>query len=241
MKRSLVAATSSPWTTRLSALGPLSDRGMTELAQLAPDMVYRPGREMIAEGEPAEPARIVLAGWAARVRYFSDGRRQLLSFLLPGDLIGVCFHPDPIVDTAIVALTEVAVAILPTATEENRLGQAYSVSGAMANAQLLRQVARLGRLNAYERLADWMLEIHDRLALAGLVDGWTFPLPLTQETLADALGLTSVHLNRTLQQMRREGAIDLRSGVAKLLQPDQLQALVDYRPIRVSRAAPGGR
>lgn len=76
--------------------------------------------------------------------------------------------------------------------------------------------------------------MRERLALAGLASDDSLPMPLTQESLADALGLTSVHVNRTLQLMRREGLIDLRSGMARLYDPERLRGLVDYRPARVS-------
>ena len=79
-------------------------------------------------------------------------------------------------------------------------------------------------------MADFLLEMRDRLAAAGLGSSDRFPLPVTQEAMADLLGLTSVHINRTLQALRRDGLLELRSGVARLGDVDRLAELADYRP-----------
>jgi CRP-like cAMP-binding protein len=83
---------------------------------------------------------------------------------------------------------------------------------------------RLGRQTALERTAHLFLELRQRLAAVGLADGARFPLPLTQEVLADTLGLSIVHMNRTLQQLRREGLVEVKSGWARLLDPAALAA-----------------
>jgi CRP-like cAMP-binding protein len=83
-------------------------------------------------------------------------------------------------------------------------------------------------------MADLLLELANRLSAVGLGAPDNFPMPLTQETLADLLGLTSVHVNRTLQTLRREGLLELRSGVARLKDAESLTHLVDHRLARVS-------
>lgn len=231
MRHAPVPATalSHPAATRLAALAPLSmrDRARLEQARSAPNI--RQGREITAEGAPAELPRMVVAGWAALVRDFRDGRRQILSLLLPGEVLGD-FHPSlPTTPWAVVALTEVAIADAPAADPDGALEQAYRAGADLQRAYTLNHIVRLGRMDAYERIADWLLETRDRLALSGLVDEGAFPMPLTQDMLGDLLGLTSVHVNRTLQVMRREGSVDLRSGWARLLRPAQLAEAAEYR------------
>jgi len=85
-------------------------------------------------------------------------------------------------------------------------------------------------MSAYERLADLLVEIVGRLVTAGLSDGRKFPLPITQEALAETLGLSIVHLNRTLQQLRREKIIELKAGQAVLLKPEALAATARCEP-----------
>jgi CRP-like cAMP-binding protein len=218
--------------TRLANLAPLSESDHAALRDAEAGRRRIPAhREIQAEGARAGDPLLLLSGWAARVRSFSDGRRQILAVVLPGDLIGGWHHGDLPAPISVVALSEVAVIPAPAARPGTGLAMAYAAAAAAEERCLYRQIARLGRLSAYERVADWLLEIHDRLAAAGLANGNSFPMPLTQEVLADALGLTSVHINRTLQSMRRDGVVDLRSGTARLPDLQQLADLVDYRAL----------
>ena len=228
---------------RLAALASLTDADLAALADSAAAMTrFAAHREILRESAPGLAPSIVLSGWACRVRLFSDGRRQILSFLLPGELIGMCHHRQPLAATSVVALTPVELCPAPPGCKDHEgggLADAYAVSGALEEFYLFRQIARLGRLSAYERMLDWMFEMRDRLALAGLVADDSFPMPITQEGLADALGLTSVHVNRTLQLMRREGLVELRGGMARLIDPQRLMSLIDYRPANVTAARIG--
>lgn len=215
---------------RLSSLAALPDTDQALLRAAESDRRrIAPQREIESERRPAGQPLLLLSGWAARVRTFLDGRRQILSLLLPGDLVGQWHHAGMAAPATVIALTEVILAPAPAAEPGTVLARAYAAAAAQEEAQLYRQIARLGRLSAYERLADWLLETRDRLATAGLANGNGFPMPLTQEVLADMLGLTSVHINRTLQSMRRDGVLDLRSGTARLSDVQQLASLVDYR------------
>ncbi len=195
-------------------------------------------RELATEGRDQGPARAIVSGWAARVRLLLDGRRQFVSFLLPGDLIGAGRQPDPIAASTVIAITDVAVALLPESGSAPGLDQAYATSLALEEAYLVAQVTRLGRLNAQERIGDLLLELDERLALAGLAEGNGFAMPLTQEMLADALGLTPVHVNRMLQLARREGDIEWRPGRVTLTDTAALAQKVGRVPIRVSATLP---
>lgn len=224
---------------RLGSLAPLTGQEIQalQLAELGSQRVS-PSREIVVEGAPVRDVSIILSGWACRVRHFMDGRRQILGFLLPGDLIGVCRQNEPVAVTTVFALTEVVTCPAPPVVPgENGLAEAYAMSAALEEAYLFRQIARLGRLNAYERIVDWLLETRDRLRLAGLEYDGSFPMPLTQEVLADTLGLTSVHVNRTLQTLRRDRRIEWRGGMVRLVDPEGLAALIDYRPVLVTSAA----
>lgn len=191
-------------------------------------------REVIREGEPIRERRALLSGWACRQRILADGRRQILAFLLPGDLIGACQHRHPLASTTLLAVTELVTCPAPAARPGSGLAEAYALSAAHDEHHLMAQITRLGRLSAYERLAEWLLETGDRLALAGLAAPDAFRLPLTQEFLADALGLTPVHVNRTLQAMRRDGLLTLVSGVISFPDRARLERLVGYSAIRVA-------
>lgn len=164
----------------------------------------------------------------------AGGRRQILSFLLPGDLIGVCNQPSPLAVSTVTAITEIGVCPLPPACEAPALAQAYTMSLALESAYLLDQIARLGRLSAQERIYSLLLEIHERLQLNGMAEAGAFDVPLTQEMMADALGLTSVHVNRMLQIARRQGDLQWRNGRVKLINPAELARQIGRSPARVS-------
>jgi len=227
---------------RLRALVALSEPELALLRGLA-DRRERhfPGDQLISEGAVNARPRFILSGWACRQRTLSDGRRQIFSFLLPGDglSIGVRAQPEA---SAVVALTTLETAdarrVLEAAQSGRAPGLAFALTRLAPQEQtlLLDHVVRLGRQTAYERAAHFLLELQRRLKIVGLGDDQRFPLPLTQEVMGDALGLSIVHVNRTLQQLRRDGLIELRSGIAILLQPERLADIADARPRR--RAAP---
>lgn len=222
-------------STRLSRLTQLQPADVEMLQAAERDQHRFPARrELIREGEPVRERRALLSGWACRQRILSDGRRQILGFLLPGDLIGVCQHSAPLASTTILAITEIVTCPVPAAEPASGLAEAYARSAALEEHHMLAQITRLGRLNACERLADWLLETQDRLGFVGLSTADQFPLPITQEMLADALGLTSVHVNRTLQAMRRDGLLTSRSGMISFPDRRRLEDMIDYKPARVS-------
>lgn len=229
-----LSAPARPAIRRLSALAPLDQDAEAALADAAlRSRILKPARELIAEGAPVPNPLLILNGWAARTRFLPDGRRQIMSIILPGDLIGNCHHDRPLSVSTVVALSQLTVCAAPSIGSP-ALQQAYRISHALDEAHLLAQITRLGRLSAEERLADLMLELRDRLALCGLVSDGSFAWPLTQNALADALGLTSVHVNRTLQQMRRRGDVILRSGRLQLTDAAELAKRVGHVPVRVT-------
>ncbi len=237
MPLSAVHLIEEPAIRRLDALAPLADADRQALG-VAVESKRRVAarKEVLAEGEPIRRASVLLSGWACRVRELKDGRRQILGFVLPGEMIGRYQYAQPRAPAAMLALTELVLCPAPEAVPGSALAEAYAISAALEETALLRQVTRLGRLSALERTADLLLELHDRLILSGLANDRSFSLPVTQETLADVLGLTSVHVNRTLQVMRRDGLLTLSGGTVSLADRARLAALVDYRPALASAA-----
>jgi CRP-like cAMP-binding protein len=221
-----------PIQRRLRNLASLSE-GEVELIRSLGDRRehHGPGKQLVAEGVIARP-RFVVSGWACRQRLMPDGRRQIFSLLLPGDSFGFGTRPAL---CSIAALTAIDTMDAGALLEAVRRGSAPGVGRALAAAEtledalLLDHAVRLGRMTAFERVAHFLLELQQRLEIAGLGDRQRFPLPLTQEILADALGLSIVHVNRTLQQLRRAAMLELRSGVAILLEPEAMARACHYR------------
>lgn len=195
------------------------------------------GAEFAREGEAAPP-RLIVSGWACRQHALPDGRRQIFGFLMAGDAIGIGLKARPMDEVSTVAVTRVECVdalmlreIL--AIQDGRhagLQKALAAVRRYEEACLLDHVVRLGRQSAHERTAHFLLEWRQRCRVAGLADGERLPMPLTQEVLSDALGLSIVHLNRTLQHMKRERLIEMKRGWVDLLDVVRLKFICDYEP-----------
>jgi len=172
----------------------------------------------------------VAAGWAGTLILMPDGRRQVVDLLLPGDTLeaaaivrlGLTLHAFTVV--RLQEATELARDL--SAEEPAALNRAWREMQAAAAARCVRHLSRLGGMMAYERVADLLLELHERERRSGLATSGAVLMPLTQDALADYLGLSNVHINRVLQQLRRDGLIDYGHGRVIIRQLDALEASV---------------
>lgn len=186
-----------------------------------PALTHAPGSPVPLHPDRRD-ARIVARGWVARGAMLEDGRRQIVGLSLPGDVILAADSVDA--DMAVWALTDASTldatrlqeAISEGADVSPRLMEAWRQFRSAERLRLARHVIRLGRLSAYERTAHLLLELYERQSRLGAVEPSVLHLPLTQDMLADILGLSAVHMNRTLQQLRRAGLVDYRTGRAIL-------------------------
>ena len=157
---------------------------------------------------------------------------------------GLCLRPQAIALTTSLALTPVVIAdatalgaaITTDPSSHPGLTQACYATASLDEAYLLNQLMRVGRQTAFERTAHFILEIHERLSRVGMANETSVAIPLTQEIMADALGLSVVHLNRTLQQLRRNQLIEFKGGMVRLLEPDRLREIANFRAPRVMQA-----
>ena len=173
------------------------------------------GATILAEGQATTRVYVLLAGWAFRFKTLEDGRRQILNFLLPGDLLGLQGELLAKLPHGVEALTEVnlcafATDAVPAFFRENP-GIALDITWLAAHEERLVDdaVLSVGRRTAMERVAALLVHLFKRAASAGLVEGDSIPFPLTQLHIADALGLSVVHTNRVLQRLRKGGFIRL--------------------------------
>jgi CRP-like cAMP-binding protein len=185
-------------------------------------------------GGPPSGLWLLLSGWACRRRTLRDGRRQILSLILPGECLTRNTGGSDLVFGEAVALTSLSLIDAAKSLSEGEGALAANLENIRQNAAfvqqalLLNHIVRLGRLSAKARVAHLLLELHDRLNLSGLVDDRSYRLPLNQATLGDFIGLSIVHVNRVLQQLRREGLINLAAGKVTVLSRAGLVRLSDY-------------
>lgn len=178
--------------------------------------LFEPGADIIREGDSPEHVNLFLDGWASRYKQLEDGRRQIVSFFVPGDLCDLHVFILREMDHAIAAITPVRLAQVPRDVLLGLIDRHPRITRALwwetlVNAAIQREwTVNLGRRTALERLAHLFCELFIRLRAIGLTDGNTCAFPITQLELADATGLTSVHVNRTLKEMRSAGLIILK-------------------------------
>lgn len=221
---------------RLSALSPLTQEDRRRLHQAEGDLTFvQPHRDLIREGEPISGPRVIVDGWAYRALLVPDGRRQIIDIVVPGELIGMCTRRNPVAVATTTALTRVTTCPAPIAESDDissGLKQAYAIGAALEEAYFCRHIRRLGRMNAYERVSDWLLELYDRLAMSGLAHGDDFTMPLTQELMGDLLGLTSVHVNRTIKALREDGLVTIGTKRVRIHNREKMRRLVCYEPVK---------
>ena len=195
-----------------------------------------PAQTVLRPASGVRSPQALLGGWACTRRLLRDGRQQIVRFLLPGDMIGSPLHPDEPSRIEAVSLTSVLVAdarplqvlLAKPDRDYSGLADAFAWLEHAEQAGIVDQVIRLGRQTAYERFLHLMLELHGRLAAVGQARGDSFSAPLTQEMLSDALGLSVVHVNRVLQQIRRDELLTMQKGQVTLLDAALMREKADW-------------
>ncbi|MEL6064843.1 MULTISPECIES: Crp/Fnr family transcriptional regulator [unclassified Methylobacterium] len=226
---------SNPLVRKLESYVPLSEADRLCLIDVVgPGRMVAARTDIIHEGDDPRAVSVILDGWACRYRQFINGRRQIVSFLLPGDPCDPHVFLLDEMDHTIGAITPVLLgqisgpALQAMTARSPQLDLAFHRE-ALATAAVQREwTISLGSRTGIERLAHLFCELHARLAAVGLAEAETCPMPITQNDLGDAMGQTSVHINRTLQELRGMGLITLRSRRLTIHDPIALARLAHF-------------
>ncbi|MDB5446355.1 MAG: transcriptional regulator, family [Phenylobacterium sp.] len=208
----------------------LSEASANSLRELIGPIERYPAAAVVSSIAPAPRMKWILSGWVCELRVLPDGRRQIFSFAVPGDVV-LSRPVNASNPCSVVALTSVecidVAQTLARAKDSDRteLWRAVNYALTLTHERRYEDIMRLGRRSAIQRLADLLLELHDRLEQIGMVEGRGFHLPLTQEHLADALGLSVVHVNRSLKALRLQNLATFRFGRVTDLDREGLEAL----------------
>lgn len=198
--------------------------------------LIHPGGDILAEGSLVSHPSLLLAGLACRYKMLGDGRRAIVAFLVPGDFVCPCFLQDHKADFGVATLTVCEVAEVPRLAERALDGGHPGLLRAVLHCELVDRaiqrmwLANIGQCNADKRLAHLLCELHHRLARVGLADERGFPFPMTQADLADALGLSQVHVNRVMQHLKELGLVRMANRIIQFPHPDLLEAFADFDP-----------
>lgn len=209
------------------------DRALVESLRL-PQIHRTAGSVLISEGQKGAPLFTLFSGWAYRFKTLKDGRRQILNFLLPGDFIGLQEKVTEASMHGVEALTDVWLcpfrrdALWQVHRAAPALGYAITWLAAHEEALVDDNLLSVGRRSAPERIATLLLVLYKRaeaLLDAKPVGGIFFPL--TQQMIADAMGLSLPHTHRTLRLLERAGLHRIRDGRLEILNPTALEQLAD--------------
>jgi CRP-like cAMP-binding protein len=187
--------------------------------------------EISSEGGASGTAILLHEGWAMRQRTLRDGRRQIIDFLVPGDLCDPCSFVSGRRDFTVSAISPVAYSplqpeqLLTLLSSSPRVGAFLWWLESRESFFLRAHLVAVGRMRADERIAYLIWELWVRLQLVGMAQGHTFELPATQDLLADATGLTHVHVSRTMRRLQKDGIIERTDRTYRITNPDKLLAL----------------
>lgn len=185
--------------------------------------VFAKDAYVVREGQEVRDCAVILRGFAFRQRLLRDGSRQIISIHIPTEFVDLQNMLLPKADHNVQSLNRSELAIIPRPALLGLVENYPTVAAAMwidtlVDSAVFREwVVNVGRRDSRARIAHLLCELASRFRSAGLGSGDHYEFPLTQEQLADATGLTSVHTNRTLQALRRDGLIQLTSGSLTIL------------------------
>lgn len=207
-----------PLIRKLSSVVQLSACETECLVQLQSNPLHiKSGTELVHEGQTGHKAFIMHSGWARCYKLLPEGGRQIISFPLPGDVVGLGSILSPTSDQSCAVLTDAVVTSFDARNMAGlfdkfpRLAAAILWAASRDGATIIDHLVDVGRRSAVERVAHFLLELGQRLQLVGLASETEYECPLTQYDLADALGLSPIHVNRVLRRLREQELLSVKS------------------------------
>jgi CRP-like cAMP-binding protein len=223
------------------------DRQVLEKVITEPRIVD-PRQDMIHEGDRPENVHLILEGFACRYKLLPGGERQIMAYFVPGDLCDLHVSILGEMDHSIATLSRCKVVYIPRRaieeiTENNgRINRALWWATLVDEATLREWLVNMGRRPADKQLAHLLCELLVRLQAVGLATENSYDFPVTQAELADTLGISTVHVNRMLQQLRKDGLLTLQGNRLTITDVDGLKGLADFNPnyLHLTRRRDGG-
>ena len=230
-----MSAQHTPFARKLGAFVALSTLELTLLDRLHGRRKSFPaGRDIIHEGQVKRSAYILASGWVCSYKLLPGGTRQIVDFHIPGDFIGLRSILFRTADHNIEPVTRIEASevqggdLLEAFNAAPRLAAAVLWTASRDEAMVVEHLVSIGRRDARQRMAHFLLELGARLTLVGLATREGYACPLTQYLLADALGLSAVHVNRVLRELREDGLVTFQQGHVRFLDFDGLVGFADF-------------
>jgi CRP-like cAMP-binding protein len=223
--------------SKLEAFTRLSSDDRSALGELSRNSRYIDARrDLVSEGDKPRYVHLVMDGWACRYKQLPDGKRQIVALFVPGDFCDVNVYILRAMDHSIAAITRLKVAMITPeemnalTAERPRITQALWWHELVTAAVQREWTLNLGQRTAYERIGHLLVELYLRLQTVGRAQDGRCDFPLTQNDLADATGLTPVHVNRMLQELRRDGLIELERKQLQIIDLQRLMGVSMFNP-----------
>ena len=209
----------------------LTDQELDTLARIpGRSLVISAGEDIVHEGQSGHRAFILQDGWVMSYKLLPEGARQVIDFQVPGDFLGLRSLLLRTSDHSFEAVTDVRVAevkaqdMLSAFSSSPRLAMAILWAVSCDEAMVVEHLVNIGRRSAIERTAHFILELGARLRLIGVGNAQGYPCPLSQYQLADTLGLSAIHINRVLRQLREQKLLTFQKGLVRF---DDLEKLIE--------------
>ena len=228
---------SSPIIRNLDSTFRLSDQERTALEDLPMQIqAIRADQDIVREGDRPSRCFALLDGYTATYKMTGDGKRQIHSWHIPGDIPDLQSLHLRVLDNSVVTLTPCRVGFIQhevlreLCRKQPRIMEAFWRQTLIDAAIFREWMTNIGRREAYSRMAHIICEWIVRMRAVGLVQDHTCDLPMTQGELADAMGVSTVHVNRVLQELRGDGLITLKGSRLEVLDWEQLKQAGDFDP-----------
>jgi CRP-like cAMP-binding protein len=226
----------NPWISKMEQFTRFTDGEKRVLDELLTERrkTFRPGEPIIADGGYSRDVHVIVSGLACRSKLLDEGERQIMAFLVPGDLCDAEIFILKAMDHDVIAMVPTDVALISGAKMKELLRGDGCLAealwwGTLTDLAVLRErIIDVGRRGAHERLAHLFYEMLIRYRIVGLAHDYSFDFPVTQADLADATGLSVVHLNRTLQTLRAEELIAFENKRVTVLDAARLKAAARF-------------
>lgn len=229
-------AAGNPFIRKLAGFAALSDADRAILARISANpRSVAPGTDLIREGDKPDGVLLVMDGMACRRKHRANGSRQIMAYLVPGDACDLDVALLDEMDHTITTFSACQVVRIPPETVADllahhpQIARALRVGTLVDEATLREWLVNVGCRSAIERMSHLFCELLVRLRAVGLATNDSYALPVTQADLGDTTGLSNVHVNRTLQELRRQGLIELKSGRMTILDLVRLRALAEFK------------
>lgn len=228
----LLSVQDSPFARKLAAFVHLTHDDLVVMSDLyRRRRNFAVGSDIIHQGQADQCAYVLASGWASSYKILADGTRQIVDFQIPGDFLGlrsVLFRAsdhnvEPITPVQASEVTQRD--LIEAFSRTPRLATAVLWAASRDEAMVVEHLVDLGRRSATVRMAHFLLELGARLRLVGMGSRSGYDCPLSQYLLADALGLSAVHVNRVLRELREEGLVTFQRGRVVF---DDYDGLVEY-------------